>query len=313
MSRYRIIHCLIWNDDRFPYASDHCQLVFFHLLTTPFSSPFGLYKASLEALAAEKRWDVKTYRAGLNEASVHGFVEYDEHAHVIFIPNFIKYNPPANPNVLKHWLGQFEEIPNSPLKQKFYQALEAFTEAYGKGLGQAFQDVWTKGSPKQDEEQGITSHVKVVDTMPQTTALVPVLTPEELMALYNETIPVGHPRVKVLSKARQEKVRKMLKQFPSLDFWRSIFLEIPVSPLLQGLRPSKDHPNFIATFDWFVSKGQDGIENCVKVSEGKYREREEDKAREYLGVNGTRMLSTAQRLLEQHGFTVPQEGIPHVS
>ena len=80
MSRYRNIHCLIWNDDKFPFASDKCQLVFFHLLTTPLSTPFGLYKASLEALAAEKRWTVKAYREGFAEAFRKGFVKHDERA-----------------------------------------------------------------------------------------------------------------------------------------------------------------------------------------------------------------------------------------
>ena len=77
MSRYRVIHCLVWNDDKFPFVSDDCQLIFFHLLTTPLSTPFGCYKASLQALAAEKRWPVERYRQAFQEAFREGFVKHD--------------------------------------------------------------------------------------------------------------------------------------------------------------------------------------------------------------------------------------------
>src|SRR3972149_544770 len=103
VSKYRLIQCLIWSDDKFAFASDACQLVFLHLLTTPFSTPFGLYKISMEALAAEKRWSLKAYRKGFAEVFQKGFALYDETHQVIWIPHFVKYNPPPNPNVLKGW------------------------------------------------------------------------------------------------------------------------------------------------------------------------------------------------------------------
>ncbi len=153
MSRYRSVHCLIWNDDKFPFASDACQLVFFHMLTTPMSSPFGLYKASLEALAAEKRWELKAYREAFQEAFGKGFVKYDERAQVILIPNFLKYNPPNNPNVLRAWFNVFHEIPNSRLKSEFFRTLESRCEAFGKGFQQAFVEAWRKGTPIQEQDQ----------------------------------------------------------------------------------------------------------------------------------------------------------------
>lgn len=153
MSRYRNIHCLIWNDDKFPFASDECQLVFFHLITTPFSSPFGLYKASIEALAAEKRWPVKAYREAFAEAFEKGFVKYDERTQVILLPHFLKYNPPGNPNVLKSWGKQFQEIPASPLKSEFYEELKAFTKVMGKAFLKAFEEGFAKPLPIQEQEQ----------------------------------------------------------------------------------------------------------------------------------------------------------------
>ena len=57
--RYRLIHCSIWNDQKFPFCSDDCQLVFLHLLTTPYSTPFGLFKIPLAALAEESAQTAK--------------------------------------------------------------------------------------------------------------------------------------------------------------------------------------------------------------------------------------------------------------
>jgi hypothetical protein len=153
MSRYRVIRCLIWNDDKFPFASDACQLVFFHMLTTPMSSPFGLYKASLEALAAEKRWTPKAYREAFEEASAIGFVKYDERAQVVFIPNFLKYNAPNNPNVLRAWYNAFIEIPDSQLKHEFLRSLSTLCDSFGKGFREAFGEAWRKGMPNQDQDQ----------------------------------------------------------------------------------------------------------------------------------------------------------------
>jgi hypothetical protein len=103
MSRYRNIHCMIWNDDKFPFASDDCQLVFFHLLTTPFGTPFGLFKASVSMLADEKRWSKQRYEKAFREGLAKGFFKYDERHLVVFLPKFVKYNQPQNANVIINW------------------------------------------------------------------------------------------------------------------------------------------------------------------------------------------------------------------
>jgi hypothetical protein len=62
--RYVCLHRSIWNDDKFPFVFDACQLVFFHVMSNPIGY-LGVYKASIEALAAEKRKDVKGVPEGL--------------------------------------------------------------------------------------------------------------------------------------------------------------------------------------------------------------------------------------------------------
>ena len=51
-----------------------------------------------------------------------------------------------------------------------------------------------------------------------------------------------------------------------------MYAEYHQSTFLQGLRAQAGHERFKADFDWLLSQGKDGIENCVKVHDGKYRD-----------------------------------------
>jgi len=157
MSRYRNIHCLIWNDDKFPFVSDDCQLVFFHVLTTPFSNPLGIFKIPIEALSAEKRWPVKRYMKGFQEGIANGFWKYDNRSLLLYIPNFIKYNTPDNPNVIKSWAKIFNELPESLLKNEYHQSMEVFLKGLGEGFRKQFNErfnkPYLKSMPIQEQEQ----------------------------------------------------------------------------------------------------------------------------------------------------------------
>jgi hypothetical protein len=87
--RYRTIHCSIWSDDKFPYVSDCAKLVFFHLKTTKYGSPYGLFYAGLAALAEESNIDFETYSKGFREGLAKGFFGFDEKRKVVFLTNHL--------------------------------------------------------------------------------------------------------------------------------------------------------------------------------------------------------------------------------
>lgn len=132
MSRYRKIECKIWADDKFPFLSMQEKLVFLHLLTTPLSTPFGLFRAGAGALAEELGMSLNSYKNGiengyreaLEELSNRQMVVYDEKYRVIFLKNFLRHNPPENPNVLQSWVTPFDEIPHCALKYEFFIKLK---------------------------------------------------------------------------------------------------------------------------------------------------------------------------------------------
>ena len=64
-------------------------------------------------------------------------------------PNFIKHNPPENPNVVKSWRNSFNELPECPIISLHFKAVKEFLKGFGKG----FQEPFAKGLANQEQEQ----------------------------------------------------------------------------------------------------------------------------------------------------------------
>jgi hypothetical protein len=98
-------------------------------------------------LAAEKRWAVEDYRDRFKEVTANGFVEYDERAHVVWLPDFVASSPPHNPNVLKHWYKVYLEIPTSPLRDAFTVTLRDYLAAEKPECMPTFRATFAKHLP----------------------------------------------------------------------------------------------------------------------------------------------------------------------
>jgi hypothetical protein len=145
-------------------VSDACQLLWFHLRTTPLSNALGCYKASLEGLAAEKRWAFRRYKQTFGEGLAKGLWKYDPRFQVIYFPRYFKYNRPENPNVLISWLKCLDEIPDCQLKTEMIESLKAAAQNWGQPfervtanlsgtLGQTFAKQEQEQEQEQDKEQ----------------------------------------------------------------------------------------------------------------------------------------------------------------
>lgn len=89
--------------------------------------------------------------------------------------------------------------------------------------------------------------------------------PLSLIALYHARKPADWLRVEIVSEARRKKCREYLRQFPERGFWEEVFGELH-RPWAFELHP------WNRQLFWLLQKGRyDGIENAVKVAEGRYR------------------------------------------
>ncbi len=111
MAQYRKIDTRIWNDRKFSSFSDDGQLVFLFILTHPSMTSLGAMRATVAGLAAEKGWDENRFRKAFAEALTKGLLKADEKACFIAAPNFLKYNRPESPNVIKSWLKAADLLP----------------------------------------------------------------------------------------------------------------------------------------------------------------------------------------------------------
>src|SRR5690606_31980160 len=60
------------------------------------------------------------------------------------LPNFLKYNPPANPNVVKAWAKSLDLLPECALRALVIQRAKAFAEGLGKPFAKALPEPFGK-------------------------------------------------------------------------------------------------------------------------------------------------------------------------
>lgn len=157
MARFRKVDTRIWNDEVFRSFSDNGKLLFFFLLTHPNMTSLGAMRASLPGLAAELGWSEESLRQALGEALSKGRVKVDERASCVMIPNFLRYNSPENPNVLKAWQGALDLIPECDLKTQVIEIArvkaESLSEAFREALPEAFRKPFRIPEPEPEQEK----------------------------------------------------------------------------------------------------------------------------------------------------------------
>lgn len=153
MAKYRKVDPRIWNDEKFRSMSDAAQLVFLFVMTHPHQTSLGAFRAAIDGLAAEKKMEAKAFRKAFQEASGKGMIRIDEEASFVWLPNFLKYNPPESPNVVKSWSDSLDLIPECPLKAVMLQRVKDFMQGFSKGFSDALPEAFAKSMPNQEQEQ----------------------------------------------------------------------------------------------------------------------------------------------------------------
>lgn len=125
MSRYCKIDVKIWNDKRFRQLNNAAKLVFFLLLTHPNMSMLGTLRGSKESLAYEINVTSDAMADAMSDVINSGMAHVDDMG-LIFIPNFLKYNPPVSPQSLKNWDSIIENLPECELKNVVCQHVFTF-------------------------------------------------------------------------------------------------------------------------------------------------------------------------------------------
>jgi hypothetical protein len=153
MGKYRKVDPRIWNDKKFNKLSDRGKLAFFFILTHPHMTALGAMRASIPGLASEIGWTEKAFREAFKEALAKGMLKHDKKASFVWLPNFLKYNKPESPNVIKSWVASLDYLPECRLKSELIQQVKDFMKALPKAFGEALPEAFRKTMPNHEQEQ----------------------------------------------------------------------------------------------------------------------------------------------------------------
>jgi len=134
------------------------QALWWHLLTGRHTGIIpGLSSIGEAAFAEQLGWPIRGFRQAFAEVLREGMAKADWSAKLVWVPNAIKYNPPANPNVVRSWRDAWEELPECELKIEAHDNLGSFVEGLGKGFMEAFTETCrnplVNPLPNQEQEQ----------------------------------------------------------------------------------------------------------------------------------------------------------------
>jgi hypothetical protein len=152
MARYRKVDPRIWNDAKFRALSDDGKLVFVLLLTHPSMTALGAMRSTCAGLAEELGWEANRFREAFGEALDKGMADHDPDACLMSLPNFVKYNAPESPNVVKAWAAALDLLPECELKNRTVARAGAFAKAMSHAFAEALPEAFAKAMANQEQE-----------------------------------------------------------------------------------------------------------------------------------------------------------------
>lgn len=152
MGKYRKVDPRIWNDAKFRTLSDNAKLVVFFLLTHPHMTAVGAMRATPEGLASELGWSQKGFREAFQEVCEKGIAKHDDEASFVWLPKFLRYNPPESPNVVKAWSSALEMLPECSMYFELLQAVRGYLKGMPEGFQKALPEAFAKTMPNQEQE-----------------------------------------------------------------------------------------------------------------------------------------------------------------
>ena len=131
MARYKTIDIRIWMDEKFLSLDEGTKLLFIYLLTSQHTTPIGTLSLPSHVIAAWLQNDIDTVSKRLGELSQKGLIKVSSLG-LIWIRNYLKYNPPANPKVAVGYCKFFDEMPECALQGDVAKAVISSCKSRGK-------------------------------------------------------------------------------------------------------------------------------------------------------------------------------------
>lgn len=93
------------------------------------------------------------------------------------------------------------------------------------------------------------------------------LNPAQLMEIWNTQKHKNLRACKILTSSRRRHCSARIKKFPLRKMWEAYLRAVNANAWAVGAQPSASHPNWKATFDWFIRE-----DNVAKFIEGGFKQ-----------------------------------------
>lgn len=295
MARYRKIDVRIWNDRKFRELDDNAKLAFLLLLTHPDTNQLGFIRSRSVSLAFDLGWHSDVMSNAIQTLCQMGMLMTDEKAGLMFLPNFLKYNPPNGVNGAKSWAGLLDLLPECDLRDQALLRLKPLIDGLPKGtrdgipedIMNAIQDAIHNGNPQpsriqeQEQEQDINKDVSdetsssvspelSLDGESDAPKRAPSVPLQKIVDTYNSKLGSQLGMCRQLNKQRQGNLRQRWADISRiveskdpkevLEGFAAFYDKIGRSNFLMGRAA-----DFKATFDWIHNST-----NFLKIYEGNY-------------------------------------------
>jgi hypothetical protein len=139
--RYQRIFTQIWNDEKFTSMSPGAQRLFLYLLTCPHSNLIGLYILKNGYIMEDLDLSPQSLKTQMQEIVDHGIIQRCSTNFIVFIPNYLKFNPLTNPNQVTSAIGIVESMPKSVIIRDFVLSLEGLNKGLNESLREGLVSV----------------------------------------------------------------------------------------------------------------------------------------------------------------------------
>lgn len=295
MARYRKIDVRIWNDRKFRELDDNAKLAFLLLLTHPDTNQLGFIRSRSVSLAFDLGWQSDAMSNAIQTLCQKGMLMVDERAGLMFLPNFLKYNPPNGVNGAKSWAGLLDLVPECDLRDQALIRLkhlidrlpEGSREGIPKDIMDAIQDAIRNGNPQpsriQEQEQDINKNLSderfssdspefSLDGESDAPKRAPSVPLQKIVDTYNSKLGSKLGVCRQLNAQRKGNLRQRWKDIAAivesdkpqdvLQGFSDYYAKVSRSDFLMG---RKKDCTFKASFDWIHNSS-----NFLKIFEGNY-------------------------------------------
>jgi len=127
---YTKIDSIFWQDKKILSISEKARYLMLYFFTTRHRNILGFYFLPIPYACFDLGWDEKQFKKVLDELIKEDLVKYDFETNVIFICNYLKYNPLENSNQVKSAINKLNELPATPLFQDLLTILEQIDKPF---------------------------------------------------------------------------------------------------------------------------------------------------------------------------------------